>query len=246
MIYELHRKTKSNIGDFICNPSRYFPIDATTENLASVDRRINGHHVIIGGGGLIHHKFTNYIEQVFEYNPKSVTIWGIGTNYFQNRADKTLPDVLNKCDIVGLRDYNNPYEYVPCVSCMHPLLRKKRKISHEVVYYTHASKSAFDKTGVPHMNNKETNIEKVFNFLGAGETVVTDSFHGAYWALLMGRSVQVKAWSTKFNTIKYPPIFLEDINSPSDKIHYASKKYLKESIKRNQEFYKKVQTVLSK
>jgi len=42
--------------------------------------------------------------------------------------------------------------------------------------------------------------------LGSGETIITNSFHGAYWALLMGRKVLIYVpWCSKFVTF---PVWL--------------------------------------
>lgn len=243
MIYELHRKTKSNIGDYWCNPSRYFDLYAESHNIKNI-LPIEGNTFIIGGGGLIHHQFSPLIEKIVYGNPKHVILWGIGTNYYLKRKDKQYPSWLDKCSLIGLRDKDSEH-YLPCVSCMHPAFNKTYKIKHDIVFYTHRAKSNFSRTEMPNMHNAERDFDKVIDFLGSGQTVVTDSYHGAYWAMLLGRNVQVYAWSTKFLTLKNTPIMLEDINYPSDKVCELDNNYLIECRNLNNEFYQKVLPLLN-
>lgn len=243
MIYELHRKTKSNIGDYWCNPSRYFNLNAESYNI-STQLPIEGNSFIIGGGGLIHKKFSPFIENIINNNPKHVIIWGIGTNYFLHAKNKDYPNWLEHCSLIGLRDKDSK-NYLPCVSCMHPAFNKTYNIKHDVVFYTHKSKSSFNRTDAPNMSNAERNFDKVIDFLGSGKTVVTDSYHGAYWAMLLGRNVQVKAWSTKFLTLKNTPVMLEDINYPSNELCSLDSNYLTECRDLNNQFYQKVLPLLN-
>ena len=48
-------------------------------------------------------------------------------------------------------------------------------------------------------------MEKVLDFLGSGETVLTSSYHGVYWATLLGRKVLAFPFSSKFYTLKHKP-----------------------------------------
>ena len=52
-MYELHRKSKTNVGDAFCNPSRYFefPNIKTVDIMRAPD--VKGDTIIVGGGGLI-------------------------------------------------------------------------------------------------------------------------------------------------------------------------------------------------
>jgi exopolysaccharide biosynthesis predicted pyruvyltransferase EpsI len=50
-------------------------------------------------------------------------------------------------------------------------------------------------------------MDDVIAFLGSAETVVTNSYHGAYWATLLGRRVVVvDPFSTKFFFLKHRPV----------------------------------------
>jgi exopolysaccharide biosynthesis predicted pyruvyltransferase EpsI len=62
------------------------------------------------------------------------------------------------------------------------------------------------------MFNLKTSVEAVAAFLGSAETVVTSSYHGAYWASLLGRRVVGIPTSSKFYGLKHaiPLCTIED------------------------------------
>jgi len=47
-------------------------------------------------------------------------------------------------------------------------------------------------------------LERVLAFLASGETVITNSYHGSYWAKLLGRKVVMIPFSDKFLHFRYP------------------------------------------
>ena len=56
------------------------------------------------------------------------------------------------------------------------------------------------------MNNKNQNPQSVIDFIAKGETVVTSSYHGVYWAQLLGRKVVCIPYNRKFSTFQYIPV----------------------------------------
>ena len=40
-------------------------------------------------------------------------------------------------------------------------------------------------------NDNTTTFEKAIEFIGSGDVVVTNSYHGAYWGLLLGKKVEM-------------------------------------------------------
>jgi len=248
-IYELHRKDKTNIGDYWCNPSRYFKFkNLHSEELIHNNSLTSDDALIVGGGGLIHKKFQLHIDRILDKKPKISALWGIGHNFGKKHIQKTKDDVyypnwIKKASLVGIRDWiHGHYDtYLPCVSCMHPAFDKTYEIKNEVVFYTHAFKSKFQpsKNDIV-MSNSEKDFDKVISFLGSANTVVTDSYHGAYWAQLLGKDVRVLSWSVKFDHMKYPPSFLEHITKWQDvKINLPPAGYLDESRELNIQFYQK-------
>lgn len=248
-LYEVHRKTKNNIGDYWCNPSRYFDFGEIQSGELLHNRfPITNQAILIGGGGLIHKKFSVHIQRLLDKNPKASIIWGIGHNFSRKHESKSAqpyyPDWLKRASLVGIRDWvDGHYEsYLPCVSCMHTAFNKTYNVTNDVVYYTHAFKSKYQyKDGDVWLKNDEKNFDKVIDFLGSANTVVTDSYHGAYWAQLLGKDVRVLSWSVKFDHMKYSPSYLSHItkwkeSSPS----YAATNFLEESRELNRQFYNKV------
>ena len=55
------------------------------------------------------------------------------------------------------------------------------------------------------MTNEHADMETILDFLGSGETILTSSFHGAYWGTLLGRKVLAFPFSSKFFTLKHRP-----------------------------------------
>ena len=98
---------------------------------------------------------------------------------------------------------------------------------------------------MPVMKNNKMNFEDVIAFLGSAETVVTDSYHGAYWAQLLGKNVHVASWSVKFDHMKHQPNFLESINSPLPSIKNKIPGFLEECQEYNRNFYQKFRNITS-
>ena len=252
MIIEVHRKVNNNVGDLYCNPSRYFDLgEVSSEELLYNNSDIKNNTLVIGGGGLIHKKFSNHIKNLLDKNPKNSVLWGIGHNFgpkFESKSltDPYYPNWTKSCTLVGIRDYiiGHYDTYLPCVSCMHPAFNKKYTEEHEVVYFTHAFKSKYAGSNFPHMKNNEMNFDKVISFLASGRTVVTDSYHGAYWAQLLGKNVHTVSWSVKFNYMKHRPNFLTNINDTNlPKISNSIDGFLDECKSLNQKFYRKYQSL---
>ena len=252
MIYELHRKVKNNVGDYYCNPSRYFDIDCTSSELMHNADPIKDTHLIVGGGGLIHKKFSKHIQMLIEKHPTTTTLWAVGHNFSSRHVAKEKGDVyypswLEDINLVGIRDWIDGYKhyYLPCVSCMHPAFQKSYDEVREVVYFTHAYKSKFtNPQTLPYIKNNVMDFDQVIAFLASAKTVVTDSYHGAYWAQLLGKNVQVASWSVKFDHMKYQPYFINSINDEFVPIKNNIDGFLEESIDYNKKFYQKFLTLL--
>jgi hypothetical protein len=252
MIYEVHRKVDNNIGDYYCNPSRYFNFtEVTSGELMYNNFPVKNNTLIIGGGGLIHKKFSLHIQALLDKKPRFSVLWGIGHNFGKKHVRKTdgnvyYPSWIKKANLVGIRDYIEGYHdtYLPCVSCMHPAFDKTYESKHDVVYFTHAFKSKYNDTAIHHLTNDEMNFEKVIEFLGSGNTVVTDSYHGAYWAQLLGKNVIVASWSVKFDHMKYAPKFINSINDTLPPANNKIDGFFEECKTLNKDFYQKFLNLL--
>jgi len=252
MIYEVHRKVDNNVGDYYCNPSRYFDINCVSTELMHNSDPIADSHLIVGGGGLIHKKFSNHIQMLMEKNPKTTTLWGIGHNFGRKHVAKEgnnvyYPDWINNANLIGIRDWIEGHytSYLPCVSCMHPAFDKTYKEKYDTVFFTHAYKTKFTNDNkLPYIKNNEMDFDKVIEFLGSARTVITDSYHGAYWAQLLGKNVQVASWSVKFDHMKHPPYFIDSINDKISNVKNSVDGFLDECIEYNNIFYQKFLNLL--
>jgi hypothetical protein len=143
-------------------------------------------------------------------------IWGAGHNGdYQRKLRGKLeyPNWIRNFDLIGVRDYGQEYEWTPCASCMHPALRKSYSIKNDVIWFEHKKQliksTEFGKDPIPRFINSGDNIDQTIELLGSANTVITNSYHGAYWATLLGKKViVVEAWSSKFNALKHAPYFL--------------------------------------
>lgn len=245
-LIELHyRKEQNNVGDLYCNPSRYFKFDNVQTGCISRYKSFNykDANVILGGGGLIRRYFLKFIPEVLSKPYKNLAIWGIGHN-FGWKENIWWPDWVVNNELTGIRDYMKGYEkyYLPCVSCMHPGFDKKRDIKNDHVYFLHHHSSKYKplKNDVV-MYNDNINLDSVLDFLGSSNTIITDSYHGAYWGLLMGKDVRVVSWTTKFDNFKCQPTIIDKIENwrkyPSCSPYTE---YLNESRDFNNKFYSRV------
>jgi exopolysaccharide biosynthesis predicted pyruvyltransferase EpsI len=93
---------------------------------------------------------------------------------------------------------------------MHPSFDQKYDITEEFVFFANLG-SKDSKLYIPTdidqdlvVSNMKSPMEEIIGKLAAGETVVTSSYHGAYWATLLGRKVVGIPTSSKFYDLRHP------------------------------------------
>ena len=101
--------------------------------------------------------------------------------------------------------YGQPGEYVPCSSCMSPLFDRSYSATSDVVIYRHAALEPIAVTGWPVISNVgEMSFAEVLAFLASGHHVLTNSYHGVYWSVLLGRKALLyEPWCSKFQMLRY-------------------------------------------
>lgn len=197
---------------------------------------LKGRVVVLGGGGLIaldrhssHDRVMQFLS-IFARSGGTAVAWGIGHNrmggwrdWMAERNGDFYPAWLADFALIGLRDLPNPYAWVPCVSCMHPAFEQRSDVKHEVVAFLHGQESARIRHafhGIPQLDNiqsgnrkrSEQRFREVIELIGSGRTVVTNSYHGLYWATLLGKNVIAMPNSSKFSGFKYPFTVCEDLS----------------------------------
>lgn len=177
------------------------------------------HPLIIGGGGLIgEKKFDAALRSIANENQSKLKVlWSPGDNVSKPEEPRDFLNYIYKFDLVGIRDYIKGHEniWVPCVSCKSNLFDKyyNYKQRNEVVYFEHLykpiSREIIKNFPGPVMTNNGKDFEGVIAFLASANYVFTNSYHGAYWAQLLGKKVISNSWSSKFKNMKHPVVIGE-------------------------------------
>jgi len=138
--------------------------------------------------------------------------WGVGHNVKDQHSNFRWPKWLKRFDLVGCRDYQQTdYRWVPCASCMHPAFDKKYEVTNKVIWFEHKKQliksTEFGESPIPRFVNSGQNFDQTIEILGSAETILTNSYHGAYWGTLLNKKVIiVNPWSSKFYMFKHQPL----------------------------------------
>ena len=208
----------------------------------------------------------NTIKKVENMSNSDVpkVIWGAGhnvRNWTKENDDSEVryPKKMKNFDHIGIRDYwnddwavRNPHiDWVPCASCMHPAFDKKYPIKNDVIIFEHKKQlikgSEFGTSSIPRFVNSGSNIEQTVEILGSANTIITNSYHGAYWGTILGKKVIVIGpWSSKFYSLKHKPHLRAKMMGWEDIIDEVPfyKTALEESRIATNRYWKKVKSVL--
>lgn len=209
-ISHIFRADPTNCGDWWSLPAHYFTFprhDAVIDINDYTPRVPFRGTAIIGGGGLIGPAFSQLEDLVKRPDVRCIG-WGLGNNMLDDKRSGyvsdtvSLPDYIKHFDLLGVRDFVEGLRWVPCASCMHPLFSGDYEITSDFVIFEHKRLPiAID--GFPRLTNNGSDIDSIVRFLASGETVLTNSFHGAYWATLLGRRCIAFPFSSKFYGLKH-------------------------------------------
>ncbi|MEQ1898887.1 MAG: hypothetical protein ABL971_16060 [Vicinamibacterales bacterium] len=248
----------SNIAEHFTQPSDYFQLGDKVD-MADITRpesfhkhiRYNTSMIVIGGGGIYGAITWKRIRQIVGMTPPSVPIvfWGMGIND-HGKTEKLYGPILTYLEgksnvLIGLRDINYK-TYVPCASCMREEFDWTYPITRDVVYYAHQDQVL--NLPYPTLTNRtEGNpldcFRRVVAFLGSADSVVTNTYHGAFWATLLGRKVIVACpFSNKFYGLKYEPVIVSDEDAIQEGIARAASypDALEDGRSANRLFYRRV------
>lgn len=198
MLLIIKRVAKDNIGDFYCNPKDYFDLGPTrTQDIHRDFKFKDISHVILGGGGMFY--FVNQVKQLMKTSLPLIC-WSSGTNkHGVTELDYAGVD-LSRFALLGLRDAGP--NYLPCVSCMNPLIVPKE--GYGVRCYQHKDERHLKELGFPTMSNDCQDLGKLINFLNGADTIITNTYHGWYWSVLLGKKVILyRPFSNKFYFLPY-------------------------------------------
>ena len=221
-LHFIHHLDYRNAGDWLASPLNYFA-DYFTSRYSIVYHTLEyikwneispDDAVILGGGGLLENEplIQEWINRLLDICG-CVIAWGVG---FHRRDEDlfSLPKIdYSRFALITVRDYKHPagLEYLPCVTCMLPQLYKKHDIKREIGVINHIS-YALVESGFPILDNS-VGIDEITDFIAESETILTTSYHAAYWALLMGKKTIISyAWANKFQYFKRKPVILDELS----------------------------------
>jgi hypothetical protein len=196
----IYRNKTTNLGDLLCSPKLYFRI--------VVDKPLN-----IFGGGVWSKPKNNSLRDIGENN----VLWGAGLS---ERTSKSTPQDLERiCSLTysawGFRDKDqlqSEEHFLPCVSCMHPMLDDVKNIEGVGLLYINADpkivsigsliklKKIAKRNRFSFVTNRASEQEFFLKWRQA-KKIITNSYHGAYWSLLAGKDVVLFGHSSKFRSL---------------------------------------------
>jgi hypothetical protein len=233
-----------NVGDFVSQPVHYFEFPGFTVENADMRDPQEPADVIIYGGGGIGKRFLD--GKHCDHEARIKIGWGLGTAI---EGQRQVPPPPAWFDMYGSREYDHPgTEHVPCASCMHPALDDHHGAPsrHEfVLYFNYDPKRSRPDWKGPPQNHNEIPMHKAIAFLASGENVVTNSYHGAYWATLLGKKVFLTdPFCSKFYHYQFQPVLLGNRTwKPNDQQRQSVDHYphaLVRARQQNIDFYRRV------
>ena len=203
----VHRKNTDNLGDFECCPGNYLEFGSNKIECRELKgKTTSGELVVIGGGGLFHPCFHSRLLKWITQN--KIIFWGIGSNTHKKKFEP-YPDFARHDNVIlsGTRDFKSHDRdfYVPCASCLSPIFSTiNASESNGLVVYEHKDRPI--PLDLPKRSNdrRKNDFSQVIEFLADSEGVITNSFHGVYWSLLLGKRVALfRPFSTRFHSFPF-------------------------------------------
>lgn len=199
-----HSHATANVGDAATCPQPWFAFGPSL--VQNFGQAVPPCRVAVLGGGQV---FGKALEAAFLHTRAAHhrVAWGLGIHPV-NPQSFDYASFLRQMTLVGARDHGLPgTEYVPCASCMSVGFDAVPPPEHDVVLFLHARKSERLQRpeGIPVRDNHTPDLTEALRFIASGATVVSNSYHGVYWAMLMGRRVLALPYSAKFNGFRQMP-----------------------------------------
>lgn len=246
----------NNLGDQVCNPTDYFHIpdvvkvDAWDLGAWADDKESN---MIFGGGGLIHGVLAEAIRCVNRNPNRKLIAWGLGHNQ-HGETTNDYGGTLDGFDLIGVRDFKRAalqgWDYVPCASCMSEEFGMKILQDDPrdfVSIYSHRETPVSLKAPCSFRcwRNDAERLSSVLRFMSRSEIIITNTYHGAYWAMLLNRGVIIfKPFSSRFYDFEHQPKFCDESNWKDTSVLRTSDGFLEHCRDLNRKFYEKVKTTL--
>jgi hypothetical protein len=198
----LHYGDMTNVGDYLSSPRHYFEF------------RCEKRALVVGGGAS-----NNYFAKRALGIPGARVLWGVGQSWpfgkDPSSFNQKLKSLLRRLAYqkASTRDRtlaSATLPLVPCASVFHPIVDLPPGDSVSVVVNGNPRVSA-DLDILQHrLKQSAFKLDLVTNTLPLGQfmqafarsrTIVTNSYHAAYWGLLSGREVHIVGYSSKFTSV---------------------------------------------
>ncbi|MEP0564071.1 MAG: polysaccharide pyruvyl transferase family protein, partial [Paracoccaceae bacterium] len=196
--------------------------------------------VVLGGGGLGRPEFAPFLQKLLRDDRKyRVIAWGVGSDTLTTKGRllagrENMQDLMSYfegMDEVGTRidrslDIDTPenYHWVPCASCLSDQFETLREtpIVRQVGVYEHLRESVTQHLpiksrtlnrltkGIRFHSNRGTDLHSKLRFMAESEYVFTNSYHGVYWATLLGRKAVCFPFKNGLFTFRHPPAFVDN------------------------------------
>jgi len=203
---------EANLGDMHCNPGRltYIQLELAKlgwEAVACDFRNIpmGCNAVVFGGGGMLHPNVDLQLEAIAKVKPTAC--WGVGINYHEEHGEemRQWKRALNAMTgPVCIRDPGYSRLTTPCPSCLDPrldvALNESVKVprtfkARPLIIYHKQHPINYPFSLPPRMvtNDCSTGFAEMLALIGNSRFVVTNTFHGAMWSIMLG----VQPWIPK-------------------------------------------------
>lgn len=206
-----HLRDTKNLGDRWCSPYDWlsWPSDYQAKDIREPGQQ---YELSIIGGGKIFGGLKGFSGVQHGAGQRNIA-WGVSTVQSFPISPK-YAFARRICDLVGTRDWGDRrFTWAPCASCMAPHFDEPPEAQHDVVFYFHGGKTVEQgiviPNDIPSLSNNAASLDEALSFIGSGKTVVSNSYHGVYWALLMGRKVLCVPFSNKFNNYRKAPAYAQ-------------------------------------
>lgn len=209
IVFKHHRDTR-NLGDRVCSPADFIPELGQRGRIIDLSEPTPPCKAVIYGGG----KVMGGLSRTLGPNDRAAAAriaWGVGTKHGLGSWWK-YRSAFRAMTLTGSRDWGDDrFPFAPCVTCVHTGFDAPPPPRHAVVAYVHHWRTpemglTFP-PDMPVMENVVDSLPAALDFIASGETVISNSYHGTYWALLMGRRVLCIPFSGKFGHFRIAPGF---------------------------------------
>lgn len=249
-LHFVNRVDFRNAGDFSCGLSGYLPFGGLKPMHHDIDnvawnfiRRTDA--VIIGASGMLN-VTESFNRNIIRLLDMCDTVIGYGIGFNKTPGQEPSTDIvphLNRFKLLGVRDFDNPHgiRYLPCPSVKLLEGLEPREVRREVGVIHHRD-YRLGQSGWESIDNSRS-IWEVLDFILESETVITSSYHCAYWSQLLGKKVVIdRMFSEKFDYFRHKPVVgIANIAQAKP----VPVEFMAECIRLNKEFYLEVCDLLS-